>query len=88
MSQSYKKDTNGHIVEPMQLLLTLRNPFRIELDKQHTYLMVFNKIQYASGIEALKTIPNLRVIYESVPANNRMHGKESANTLVLFEMDQ
>lgn len=60
----------------------LKQPFKPE----HTYVFIFgpsNKKQY----DFLKTLPDIKIVYESPKAVNRTpgHGNDPRNTLVIVE---
>lgn len=59
-----------------------------KLDKEHTYVAIFNKDQSKVYIDAFRACKEFKIIYEAPMAVNKTpsHGRSPRNTLFVFEL--
>jgi hypothetical protein len=89
MRYKYATLPNGEFVVPnTRIFVWDTAPYLAPFSKEDTYMLIFDKAQYKDALACLKSRPEFEIIYESVPAFNRNHPGQSANTVVMFELKE
>lgn len=89
MRRKYATLPNGEYVVPHTATYVWETASYLKpFVKEDTYMLIFDKTQYKDALACLKSRPEFEIIYESVPAFNRNHPGQSANTVVMFELKE